>query len=249
MARIRSIKPEFFQHEGIFEAEIECKLPLRIAYAGLWTQCDREGRFEWRPRQLKLNVLPYDTCDFSAVLSSLEANGFITRYVVEGKSFGFIPSWFEHQYVNAREPSSTIPAPDEDSIGLGQVPSEASTGTRPVRALREGKVKGKGREREDARATARSTPGLDLQAFDRWESYRDSELRKPLGDMSVIAAAVALAKYGANQAAVVEQSIANKWQGLFDLKVTNGSGAHKSSTVKAKTIAELEAEEAARVQH
>lgn len=249
MARIRSIKPEFFQHEDLFDAENVSKFPLRLAYAGLWTQCDREGRFEWRPKQLKLNVLPYDTCDFSAVLSSLEAYGFVTRYVVEGKSFGFIPSWSEHQYVNAREPSSTIPAPDEDSINLGQVPSEASTGIRPVRALREGKVKGKGREREDARAIARTTPGLDLQAFGRWETYRDTELRKPLGDMSLPAAAVALAKYGDKQAAVVEQSIANKWQGLFDLKVTNGSGTHRPSAVKAKTIEEIEAEEAARVQH
>lgn len=247
MARIRTIKPEFFQHEDLFDAEIASKLPLRIAYAGLWTQCDREGRFEWRPKSLKLNVLPYDTCDFSAVLSSLEAYGFITRYVVEGKSFGFIPSWTEHQYVNAREPSSTIPAPDEDSINLGQVPVEASTGIRPVRALRERNGKGKERKGTEARATARTTPGLDLQAFDRWESYRDSELRKPLGDMSVVAAAVALAKYGDQQSAVVEQSIANKWQGLFALKVTNGSAGWRDKPHRrAKSIEELEAEEMAR---
>ena len=57
MARIRTIKPEFFRHEALFEAEHRAGLPLRLAFAGLWTAADREGRFKWRPRQLKLDVL------------------------------------------------------------------------------------------------------------------------------------------------------------------------------------------------
>ena len=34
--RIRTIKPEFFTHEILYEAEIRFKLPLRVAFAGLW---------------------------------------------------------------------------------------------------------------------------------------------------------------------------------------------------------------------
>jgi hypothetical protein len=34
MARIRTIKPEFFRHGGLFDAEIETGLPLRVAFAG-----------------------------------------------------------------------------------------------------------------------------------------------------------------------------------------------------------------------
>ena len=48
MARIRTIKPEFFRHEALYEAEHETGLPLRVAYAGLWTAADREGRFQWK---------------------------------------------------------------------------------------------------------------------------------------------------------------------------------------------------------
>ena len=58
--RIRTVKPEFFQHEGLFDLEQFSGLPIRVAFAGLWTCCDREGRFKWRSRQLKTDILPYD---------------------------------------------------------------------------------------------------------------------------------------------------------------------------------------------
>jgi hypothetical protein len=220
VARIRSVKPEFFQHEALFEAETASKLPLRLCFAGLWTQCDREGRFEWRPRQLKLNILPYDDVDFSAVLSALESSGFVKRYDVEGKSYGFIPSWLKHQHINVREPSSTIPAPDGYVPDTGPVPDENGTGTVPIRK------EGKGKEGKTC-AQARETFGLNLEAWDRWLAYR-VEKRKPLGEMSQIAAAKELAAYGKDQLAVVDQSIVNGWQGLFDLK----AGAKRAGETK-----------------
>ena len=60
MARIRTIKPEFFHHHRLYRAELDAKLPLRLAFAGLWCAADREGRFEWEPEQLKAAILPYD---------------------------------------------------------------------------------------------------------------------------------------------------------------------------------------------
>lgn len=115
MARIRTIKPEFFRHEELFEAEKASGLPLRIAFAGMFTVCDRDGRFKWQPRVLKLDVMPFDDVDFAAVLDALADHGFIEKYSVDGCTYGHIPSWSKHQHVNQREPESTIPAPDEDS--------------------------------------------------------------------------------------------------------------------------------------
>jgi len=111
MARIRTVKPEFFVHEALFDAEIECALPLRLAFAGLWTQADREGRFRWRPRALKTGILPYDEVDFAGVLEALEKYGFVRSYEADGKRYGFIPSWRRHQHINQREADSVIPAP------------------------------------------------------------------------------------------------------------------------------------------
>jgi len=80
MARIRTVKPEFFKHLELFELEEETGLPLRVAFAALWTVADREGRFKWIPRQLKIECLPYDNIDFSRVLHALTTREFIKKY-------------------------------------------------------------------------------------------------------------------------------------------------------------------------
>jgi hypothetical protein len=115
MARIRTIKPEFFRHEGLFEAERECKLPLRVAFAGLWTVADREGRFKWKPRAIKLDCLPFDNVDFADVLEALYQHGFILKYEFDGEIYGCIPNWAKHQVINVREAKSTIPACENEN--------------------------------------------------------------------------------------------------------------------------------------
>jgi hypothetical protein len=115
MARIRTIKPGFFRHEELYEAEQASGFPLRLIFAGLWTVADREGRFEWKPRAIKLDVLPYDPIDFAAALEALASYGFVVKYKVGARTFAHIPSWHKHQQVNVRESKSEIPAPVETS--------------------------------------------------------------------------------------------------------------------------------------
>jgi hypothetical protein len=117
MTRIRTVKPELFSHEALFEAEQQTKLPLRLAFIGLLTCCDREGRFRWRPRQLKLNILPYDdSIDFEAVLEALVVYGFVVKYQVDNQYYGYFPSWHKHQRVNNKEAESDLPAVSDDQI-------------------------------------------------------------------------------------------------------------------------------------
>lgn len=115
MARIRTVKPELFRHEALYEAEVKTGLPLRLAYIGLFTACDRDGRFKWKPRALKLDVLPYDQTDFSRVLDALSTHGFIVKYTYEGDEFGCIPSWLQHQVINNRESTSLLPSLEEST--------------------------------------------------------------------------------------------------------------------------------------
>ena len=110
MSRIRTIKPEFFKHDELFEAEKKCNLPLRLAFIGLLTNCDRAGRFRWKPRQLKIDVLPYDEVDFEAVLNALASSGFIAKYEVDAKFYGCFLSWDKHQWINNKESGSDLPA-------------------------------------------------------------------------------------------------------------------------------------------
>jgi hypothetical protein len=59
-------------------------------------------------------------------------------------------------------------------------------------------------------------PGLDGGSWDRWLEYR-RQIKRPLKQASIPAAQRKLAAFGDDQAAVIEQSIANGWQGLFPL--------------------------------
>lgn len=115
MARIRTVKPELFRHEALYELEIETGLPVRFSFAGLFTACDRRGRFKWKPRQLKLDVLPYDDVDFSRVLDALVTRGFVVKYENSGEIYGCIPTFETHQVINNRESESLIPSFDDES--------------------------------------------------------------------------------------------------------------------------------------
>jgi hypothetical protein len=109
MGRIRTVKPELFTHEGLFEAEDRCQLPLRLVFIGLFTCCDRAGRFRWQPRRLKLDILPYDSVDMAAILDGLAEAGFIIAYKVKEVVYGYIPTWSTHQRPNNKESKSQLP--------------------------------------------------------------------------------------------------------------------------------------------
>lgn len=111
MARIRTVKPDFFKHYELYQCEQESGLPIRVAFAGLWTVCDREGRFKWVPPELKISCLPYDDVDFSRVLDALITRGFVVKYECKGRVFGLVPGFKEHQVINNREAKSVLPDP------------------------------------------------------------------------------------------------------------------------------------------
>lgn len=73
-------------------------------------------------------------------------------------------------------------------------------------------------EAEEGKKEAQAPiPGLDSESWNRFFGYRKS-IGKPVKPVSVPAAQRELAGFGEMQAAVVEQSIANSWTGLFALK-------------------------------
>ena len=106
MARIRTIKPEFFTSEDIVSLT-----PLaRVFYIALWCEADREGRLDWKPGTLKMRYLPGDNCDFQALANELISAGLVVLYEVDGKTYAEIPTFKTHQVINNRETESTRPA-------------------------------------------------------------------------------------------------------------------------------------------
>lgn len=111
MARIRTIKPEFFTSEDIVSLT-----PLaRVFYIALWCEADREGRMDWKPGTLKMRYLPGDSCDVKELAQELIDSGLIVLYEVGGKQYAEIPTFKNHQVINNRESESTRPARNFDA--------------------------------------------------------------------------------------------------------------------------------------
>lgn len=184
MARIRTVKPELFRHEALFEAEQQCKLPLRLAYIGLFTACDREGRFKWKPRALKLDVLPYDQVEFSRVLDALVTHGFIVKYQFEGDEFGCIPTWSQHQVINNRESTSVLPCPEESTTCTHEARVDDASVTPLVHTQAEGKGKEGKRKGKDALVTRPDS--VNEQIWNDWlviRKKKDAPLTQTAWDL------------------------------------------------------------------
>lgn len=125
MARIRYLKPEFFDDYDL------CQLkPLaRLLFAGLWCWADREGRLQDEPVKLKKNILGYDSCNVDALLNDLQSAGFITRYSLVGKKYISVNRFTAHQRPHVKEVASSIPSPPSQNTPL---PESESTDPEPL---------------------------------------------------------------------------------------------------------------------
>jgi hypothetical protein len=166
--RIRTIKPDFFAHEGLADLSVH----HRLLFIGLWTLSDRRGRLLDRPRRIKIACFPYDTDitaeNISFMLDELAAHpdGFVVRYECRGRDYIEIPGFLEHQRPHHKEPESSLPGSTgkdvsvhEPSMNHARVVDESSTKTqKSIHGIMHGPTmngegkgmegKGNGRERK-----------------------------------------------------------------------------------------------------
>lgn len=115
MARIRSIKPDFFVSETI------AALPLsaRLTFIGLWTHVDDNGVTIDNARLINAALWPLEDDPLETLrrtredLRRLSEAGLIQRYEHSGRHYLFVSAWDEHQKVS--HPGKTrYPRPDAD---------------------------------------------------------------------------------------------------------------------------------------
>lgn len=151
MARIRTIKPEFFTSEDIVSLT-----PLaRLLYVALWCEADREGRLLWKPRTFKMRYFPADNCDIDALAREIIASGLVILY---GDGLAFIPSFKRHQHINPRESASTITAPENDAAGARA--SRVGTREGPASDVQGGR---EGKEGDIARQDDAPAPPISIK--------------------------------------------------------------------------------------
>lgn len=210
MARIRTIKPDFFRHEGL--QDLEAANPgayVMMVFAGLWGHCDKAGRFEWRPRLLKLDILPFLDFDMEQTLLILESAGFLRKYEANGKEYGAIDSFSEHQRINGKEAQEPekYPEPSEKQRG--------STGEAIEMTGREGK----GREKEgkgNGKRGQAACPRPDDVPEKTWNDFlaiRKAK-RAPLTETALEGIRTEARKAGYSLEQAIETCCMRGWQGF-----------------------------------
>lgn len=104
MARIRTIKPDFWKNETLGEMPSDAQL----LFIGLWNLADRRGFIEDRPKRIKAELFPYRQMNVDKYLDML-TNGFIRRINIDGVPYIHVINFTKHQVCNIREPESTVP--------------------------------------------------------------------------------------------------------------------------------------------
>lgn len=158
MSRIRTVKPDLFMHEELADLPIIC----RYLFIGLFTQADRRGRMEDRPKRLKACLLPYDDVDFDALLDDLQAGGFIIRYEVDGVKLIQIVSFEKHQRFTGDEARSESKLPEYTESIKQEADKKQERNTKETSEKPGKERKGKEEERniyyDDSSSQASTTP-------------------------------------------------------------------------------------------
>lgn len=107
MARIRTIKPEFWTSEQV----ANCSRDARLLFVGMWNFCDDAGIHPKSYKRLKLEILPGDNCsddDIKRWVTELIQVGLIVEYSVDETHYWMITGW-HHQRIE--KPNYRYPKP------------------------------------------------------------------------------------------------------------------------------------------
>lgn len=243
MARIRTIKPNFFTSEDIVRLS-----PLaRLLYIATWMEADREGRMAWRPGTLKLRYLPGDDCDVLTLAQELIDAGLIVLYEADGTNLACIPTFTRHQVINNRETPSSLPEPPSELLTRAARVTRASptrddaTGTPLV-----GK-EGNGKEGSDDASLTRDgsrrpttaadlLPEVDAQVLADWLQVRKAKRAGPVTATVVRALKSEADKAGLGVQRAVEICCGRGWQSFNASWNWSGAADGKSSHVGARPL-------------
>lgn len=110
MARIRTIKPEFWEDEKL------AKLPVqaRLLFIGTWNFADDNGVLLANPVLMKSHIFPYEDIGISTIsewIDMLVENGMLIRTTYNGKGYLVIRKFLIHQKINRKSIRINVPLP------------------------------------------------------------------------------------------------------------------------------------------
>jgi len=132
MARIRTIKPEFWSSPSVAKASAVS----RLAFIALWNWADDHGRGTANLKELEGFIFPNDdvaklssgnTVNFRAVVAEVSECFGVLFYEVDGRPYFAIPSWDLHQRNERRAQFSKYPEPPAKQaipVVVEEIPSQ-----------------------------------------------------------------------------------------------------------------------------
>lgn len=169
--RIRSFKPELFQHEKVGRLTDKG----RVLMFGLISMADDEGRFRCLSPSVIGHVFPYDQIThgrLGKLLGELEREQIILRYVVEGVPYGAFRNWRRHQRIE-KPTASEIPAPpDADVVERNSIDYDGDSDEIS------GKSSGNNRGKVDPPLRGRAHPDPDPDPDPAVDASRDDDDRR-----------------------------------------------------------------------
>lgn len=99
MARIRSVKPEFWSDPDI----VDLPMAARLFFIGTWNHADDFGVLKDEPARLKMQILPADDVDPYELVEELVQSNLLTRRVApDGTNVLVIRTFLVHQKIDKR---------------------------------------------------------------------------------------------------------------------------------------------------
>lgn len=147
MARIRTVKPEFWVSEQV----AECSPNARLTFVGLWNFCDDNGVHPAKPKTLKAELYPMDDFTPGQVAEWMEeliGAGLVMAFhdADARETYWHVTGWSRHQKID--RPSYKYPAPPTNSESARVTAVEHSTSARraPPPGVESKGVESKGEE-------------------------------------------------------------------------------------------------------
>lgn len=108
MARIRTIKPEFWTSEQV----ADCSPNTRLLFIGMWSFCDDNGIHPASLKRIKMEVFPSDSISESELKTAIQeliSSRLLSEYDVAGKRYWHVTGWHNHQRID--RPTYKFPMP------------------------------------------------------------------------------------------------------------------------------------------
>jgi hypothetical protein len=130
MARIRSVKPEYWTSEQVMHMSRDA----RLLFIGLWNFCDDNGIHPASALTLKAQVFPADLLTADQVMAFVDEmieQGLVEEYEAGGRAFWRVTGWHNHQrieYPTFRHPTADAQAGEgSDTSDAGDAKGDGVT--------------------------------------------------------------------------------------------------------------------------